>query len=370
MLASVYLFGELGAGYTQYLDDYTREMFKKCAKQTRTGTQLLIHREENTVYYIYIRKLIGGKYIGMCYVVSGLMITAYKQLFEIFERTVDTIVTRGVILEFTDDGKITSSLDKLHLCKAEFAQIADYLKMQFEHIVDSHIEPLPPIDYSINTQESKTYNLSDGLSEVKNTIGLYSYVYILKGKDYETESLKSYSNILRTHHEKIKNLEKKNTEYHNRAIKAENAQRNTKWVAILALIAVVLFGVIYFKVINPSEVTKKDMGQFMYYGPMKNGEPNGTGVAIYHSDDEDGRLYYYGNFNNGMRIDQNAIMFYKDGSYYKGSMNEDKWDEGIFYDISENVYFKGTFVDNKANTGDWYKCNKVQSIESGKNVRR
>ena len=33
MLASVYLFGELGAGYTQYLDDYTRHIFKEFAKK-------------------------------------------------------------------------------------------------------------------------------------------------------------------------------------------------------------------------------------------------------------------------------------------------------------------------------------------------
>ena len=35
------------------------------------------------------------------------------------------------------------------------------------------------------------------------------------------------------------------------------------------------------------KVTKKDMGEFMYYGPMQNGEPNGTGVAIYHNDDKE-----------------------------------------------------------------------------------
>ena len=364
MLASVYLFGELGAGYTQYLDDYTRHIFKEFAKKIKVDTQLLIHREDNTVYYVYIRRLHSNKYIGMCYVVSGVLITAYKQLFEIFERTLDTIVTRGIILEFTEDGHITSSLEKLYLCKAEFAQIADYLKMQFEHIDNSYIYPLPPINYAINTSESRIYNIIDSVSEIRNAIGLYSYVYIQKNKDYESDSLKSYTNILRSHHKKIKNLEETNSELHKRAIKAENAQRNTKWVAILSIAALILGLVVWNKVLFPGEVTKKDMGQFVYYGPMENGEPNGVGVAIYHENDADGRLYYYGNFTNGQRIDENAIMFYKDGSYFKGSMNEDKWFKGLFFDV-EMEHFIGEFKDNIPWNGEWYKHVKEQTIVNG-----
>lgn len=365
MLASVYLFGELGAGYTQYLDDYTRDIFKEFAKKAKADTQLLIHREDNTVYYVYIRRLHGNKYIGMCYVVSGVIITAYKQIFDIFERTLDTIVTRGVILEFTEDGRITSSLEKLHLCKAEFAQTADYLKMQFEHIEDSFIEELPPIDYAIKTNESKTYNVASDSNEIKNAIGLYSYVYIHKTEGYESETVKSYVNILKTQYNKVKQLEEQNSKNYKRALKAESAQRNTKWVAILSIAALVLGLVVWNKVLFPSEVTKKDMGQFVYYGPMENGEPNGVGVAIYHEDDADGRLYYYGNFTNGQRIDDNAIMFYKDGSYFKGSMDEDKWINGLFFDV-EKEHFIGEFKDNTPWNGEWYKHVREQRIRNGR----
>lgn len=365
MLASVYLFGELGAGYTQYLDDYTREIFKEFAKKSKANTQLLIHREDNTVYYVYIRKLHGNKYIGMCYVVSGILITAYKQLFEIFETTLTTIVTRGVILEFTEDGRITSSLEKLHLCKAEFAQVADYLKMQIEHINESNIEVLPPINYAINTRESRTYDFTEPLSNVKNAIGLYPYVYIQKNQGYVSESVKSYSNILRSYNKRIKDFEAKNAELNKRVTKAENAQRNTKWVSILGIIALVLFGVVYVKVINPNEVTKKEMGQFVYYGPIENGEPNGIGVAIYHPDDADGRKYYIGNFVNGERSDENAILFYQDGDYYYGSMKGDKWNEGVFYMNSDDSYFRGSFEDNQPYNGVWYDHVKRYKLVNG-----
>ena len=64
------------------------------------------------------------------------------------------------------------------------------------------------------------------------------------------------------------------------------------------------------------------------------------------------------------RIDNNAIMFYKDGSYFKGSMNEDKWYKGLFFDV-EKAHFIGEFKDNKPWNGEWYKHVKEQTIVDG-----
>ncbi len=57
-------------------------------------------------------------------------------------------------------------------------------------------------------------------------------------------------------------------------------------------------------------------------------------------------------------------MFYKDGSYFKGSMNEDKWYKGLFFDV-EKAHFIGEFKDNKPWNGEWYKHVPVQRIMEG-----
>ena len=57
-------------------------------------------------------------------------------------------------------------------------------------------------------------------------------------------------------------------------------------------------------------------------------------------------------------------MFYKDGSYFKGSMNEDKWYKGLFFDV-EKSQFIGEFKDNKPWNGEWYKHVKEQTIVDG-----
>jgi hypothetical protein len=58
-------------------------------------------------------------------------------------------------------------------------------------------------------------------------------------------------------------------------------------------------------------------------------------------------------------------MFYKDGSYFKGSMNGDKWYKGIFFDV-EKEHFIGEFKNNNPWNGNWYKHIKEQTITDGK----
>lgn len=100
------------------------------------------------------------------------------------------------------------------------------------------------------------------------------------------------------------------------------------------------------KVLFPDIVTNYDAGEYMYYGPMENGKPNGIGIAIYPKNDKMKRLYYYGNFTDGQRVDSAAIMFYKDGSYFRGSMNNDKWFKGIFFDVEKSILSVNLIMEN------------------------
>lgn len=256
MLANIYLFGELGNGYTQYIDDYTKPLFLDFAKQVKAKTQLLIHREDNAVYYAYIRRLSNGsssdKYIGMCYVVSGRLIKDYQGLFNIFECAITTLVTNGVILEFTDNGEIISTIDKFYKCKAEFKQIADYLQLQLDSLDTNLVVDLPTLDYSVNTKETKVYNLKDNnKGEIEKAIGVYSYVFVMKDNNYNTDSLRSYSNLLKEKKKKIASLESDNRTLLNECVRLERAQKRFKTVAWLSVIlAIIMISLIM--VINTS----------------------------------------------------------------------------------------------------------------------
>lgn len=248
MQANIYLFGDLGKGYTQYLDDYTRSIFKEFAKQLRSKTQLLFHREDNTIYYSYIRRLdnsqSSGKYIGMCYAISGCLIYDYEGLFRNFEGAITFLTSRGSILEFDKSGEISSNVDQLYKSKSEFAQISDYLQLQLESLDASKVKELPPLNYAINSTETKCFSVDSNIEEINSALGVYSYVYISKDENYDTESLRSYVSILKENKKQIDGLEQEKIELKSECNRLKRVQKRTTLVAALSivLVFVALFG--------------------------------------------------------------------------------------------------------------------------------
>lgn len=363
MNISVYLFGEFNVGYSQYPNDYAKTIFESFAKEARATTQITIHREGDLMYYGYIRKMENTKYLGLCMVVNGKYITQLDELFTIYEQIIESMVRNGYLIHYNDKGEITSKVEQLYENREEIELITSSLQVAFDRLEGSS-GILPAVNYSVAKDSVKIFSIQDNVHKIIKSSYTNGYTFIYKSKDYDTVQMNSYKSVLDRKSKQIHDLKGECTKLKSELSLLKNKQRNTKWVAMLSIVILVLFGIVYIKVINPSEVTKKDMGAYVYYGPMENGMPNGTGVAIYHKNDEDGRLYYYGNFTNGKRIDDNAIMFYKDGSYFKGSMNEDKWDKGLFFDV-EKTHFIGEFRDNKPWNGKWYKHIMEQTIING-----
>jgi hypothetical protein len=364
MNISIYIFGEFHSGYTQYPYDYSEGFLKSFAKNAKATTQVTIHRDGDLMHYGYIRKLENEEYLGLCAIVNGVYLTKLDGLFGIFEQVVEFMVRNGYLIHFNDNGELVSDVTKLHESGEEMDIISAKLKTLFENL-ESTSQKLPPTNYGVAKDSIENYSIQDDEQAIVKSSYTNGYTYIYKSKGFNTAQMNSYKGIIARKEREIQDLQNKHTMLRTEISTLKNKQRNTTWVSALAIVALVLFGIVYTKVINPSEVTKKDMGEYVYYGPIANGEPNGVGVAIYHANDRDGRLYYYGSFKDGKRIDENAIMFYKDGSYFRGTMNEDKWIHGLFFDV-EQAQFIGEFRDNEPWNGHWYKRVKEQTLVNGK----
>jgi len=364
MNTTVYIFGEFASGYSQYPDDYTNNIFKKCYSLSKAVTQIAIHRDGNLMYYSYLRKLEQNRYVGLCVVINGMMLIKLDGLFSLFENTISNMVSKGMLIHFDDKGNITSRVSKLYLNKEEIDLITTSLESGFERL-STYATSLPPTNYSVGKDSIKEFSIQGNESDIIKAGYTYGYTFIYKSKDFNTAEMYSSFAVINKQKKEIENLTKQVSQLKSDNTSLKNKQRNTLWVSILAIIAIV-FGVIIFnKVLFPSVVTNYDAGDYMYYGPMENGKPNGVGVAIYHEQDKDNRLYYYGNFEKGLRKDENAIMFYKDGSYFRGSMEEDNWVKGLFFDV-ENAHFVGEFKNNQPWNGEWYKHVAEQTIHGGK----
>lgn len=367
MNCSAYLFGGLGTGYTQYPDDYTKNIFLNVVQNATAPSQIFIHREEDLMYYGYVRRLdSSAQYIGFCILLNGLMLTDITRLFSSFESLIDNLVVRGKILQFDENGKIVSKVGSLLHEREETDLAIERLCFEFSKL-DKISHKLPPLNYSIPAGSIKQHICSDNQSQIVNSSHTYPYTLIYKSKAYNYESINSYSQIISRKQKKIREIEQKNEELKLDILKQKAKHRNFAWLAVLGFICLILFVVVFNNVINPSEVTKYPTKDFVYYGPIVNQRPHGTGVAIYYEGDKDGRVYYYGNFYHGSRKGKNTSLLYKDGSYFHGEMDGDHWKEGIFFDFEQKQIFNGTFDENNSPyTGHWYEIREVQELFQGR----
>lgn len=152
-------------------------------------------------------------------------------------------------------------------------------------------------------------------------------------------------------------------------------------VGVAALIAIVSVGIYMYNQPSPGEngagippitlqtpdstaVEKfeyKDLnGKLLYYwtGSIdKAQKPGARGIAVYPSNDKDGRKSYVGEMKNGLRDGENATLTYTNGNVYKGSFYNDKLSNGRLDLTSDGMYYIGTFKNDNPYNGKWYYTN-------------
>lgn len=363
MNVSIYIFGEFASGYSQYPQDYTADVFKQFYNNAKSWTQLCVHRDGDLIYYAYIRKLDEQKYIGLCAVLNGVMFSDVKTVFELFEQQITGMISRGDLIFFNSQGNITTNVTQLYLCRSTIEQLQKALRSQLDRLPTLS---LPAVSFGVSKDSVKEFIEDDSVSSIIDASAKYGYTYIYKDENYETPQTQSTKSvILKLNNENIE-LQKRCDNLTSMLAKEKVKQRNLKFVGLLGAI-VIIFGIILWnKVLFPSEVTRYETGEFVYYGPLnKNHQPNGVGVAIYPASDLEGRRFYIGNFINGKREDGEAMLLYQNGDYYYGSMSDDKWGTGTFYNKTDNSHYSGEFLENKPYNGTWYDHKPVIKIYNG-----
>ena len=195
MNISTYIFGLLGNGYSQYPNDYTQTIFQNFHEHSTAQTQIAVHRDNNLIYYGYIRRLEAGQYIGLCVVLNSVMLTNFKEMFNIFENAITNLVVNGIILQFNDKGDIISKTTQLYTNQTEVSRITEYLRAEFTKS-EGASKPLPPTNYGIAKNEKRTFSVDNDTNEIVKASVSYNYVYVYKQNDFDTQSLSSYRGIV------------------------------------------------------------------------------------------------------------------------------------------------------------------------------
>jgi hypothetical protein len=217
--SSTYIFGELSDGYTQYPEDSSSNLFKSIQSQCAAPSGLVIHRDENLMYYVYIRKIDKKRFIGFAVVINGYYLPQIHRLFSIFEKEVEALVEKGVIINFTNDGEISSDLTSLVKEEEEAMSVVGDLHTKVYAIKEA--KRLPPVDYSVSIYSRKIFKVSDPVQEIVNASCRFGFTIVLKDTDFDTVRLTSFKSIL-------KNLNAEKTALIIQNNKLEESNRNIR----------------------------------------------------------------------------------------------------------------------------------------------
>lgn len=221
-------------GYSQYPEDSSSNLFKNIQYQCVAPSQLIIHRDEDMMYYIYVRKFDKNKYIGFAIAINGYYFTQFKSLFSLFEKEVEELVESGVIINLSNNGEITSILPSLKNEEEEVMSVINSFQIKVNNL--KNLKRLPPVDFSVAISSRKLFKDSDADSEIANASCRFGLTIVLKESDYDTVRTTSFKNILKNLNAEKNALIKENEELKEQNKKIKRQKKQFKNVVFLILI--------------------------------------------------------------------------------------------------------------------------------------
>lgn len=259
MDSAIYIFGEFTSGYAQYPDDYSKNIYKELYKHAKATTQIAIHRNDNLMYYAYIRKLEESKqYIGLCIILNGIYITEFQKLFSLFEKHISTFITDGKFIHFKETGEITTSIGVLYKNKSDIEIFANKFREDFKKF-EKNALTLPVTDFSIPAGSYKEFVFNNSSAEISKASYSYAFTYIYKVEGYETSDITSYKSILKGINEKNEKLQEENLELTKRNGEILRQKRQIKSIVIL-LIIIIIGGITAISIKNDMQNQIADLG--------------------------------------------------------------------------------------------------------------
>lgn len=195
MNCSTYIFGELSEGYSQYPEDSSSNLFKLIYSKCNAPSQLIIHRDEDMMYYVYIRKLDTKRSLGLSVAINGYYFSQIGSLFSLFEKQIEQLAERGIIINYSKSGDLTTSLSSLKKEEEEVMGYANYLHEEMSSI--KTVKKIPQADYTVSIKSQKIFNENDNNNDIVKASYTFGFTVILKQENYDTLRSTSYRTTLK-----------------------------------------------------------------------------------------------------------------------------------------------------------------------------
>lgn len=228
---SVYIFGSFPQGFCLFPDDSNSEVIGKFKELSVAYSQLIIHRDNNLMYYGYTYQIEDGGIFGFCHVINNAMINDHQGLIDYFTGKVVSMAQSGELIQITERGvepavEFLSNDNNIWLIKHSLEE-----ELDDESLFPK--SPLPPTNYSLSKDSSITLTLEDSESKRIRASHTYGYTVIVRDNDDNRFNIQSFSNQLRELKESNKELKSRNTHL-------SHKKQNLLWVYLLSAIVIAL----------------------------------------------------------------------------------------------------------------------------------
>ena len=282
MNCSAYIFGSLSSGYTQYPDDGSSQVFSKLHPLCKAPTQVIVHRDDNLMYYCYVRKLSGNKYIGMAVVVNGYYVTTLGNVFTTFEKAIEKMAHQGEIIRFAPNGDIIPAIGKLNDKGEEISSVLSSLKLQAEDYW--HADALPPVNYAEAKDSKRDFASTDNHQDKVRATYTYGYTVIYKEKDYDTIHVTGYRATLAGLKQQNESLTAENTKLKEENARVKRQKKQVTWVILLYFgVVVCAAGLCYLN--DTLSLTKDNLEDANYKIDVLNDTIQGLNTDLSNKDD-------------------------------------------------------------------------------------
>lgn len=204
MNVDVYIFGEFSKGYSQYPNNNVAEaILKNCISHSKSASQMVVHRENNLLYYSYVRQLHDHRTLGFCLVTNNSIFADVRLLFSFFEESIDYLANNGSIICFNSDADITTKVN--YLDPEQVGDALSYIKGRISDLETGMVQ-MPPLDYSIVRGKLREFIFEDDNSAMTSAANTVDYVVIHKDYDINNLSIDSSAALIKQLAEEKKQL--------------------------------------------------------------------------------------------------------------------------------------------------------------------
>ncbi len=189
----------------QYPTDFMRKIFLTYVHEIKEQSQIFVHRDTNMMHYTYICKLskTSNDFFGISLTFNSVRVKDINRLFNIFETTLDNIVSKAILLDMNSNAEMYFKSDFLY-SQTEIKRIKEFMDDLFDKN-KSCFEALEAPNYSISDKEVAIISLEkDSPKQIDFMLRNYCNIRIFKQHI-------AYSTIYRLKSE-IKELEYKHKE--------------------------------------------------------------------------------------------------------------------------------------------------------------